>query len=138
MPNLLSTIDSVQISSQISNASFVSEKLGVKYKLFDWNRKYVNGVSSTKPLINNLHVTTYASGLLYQIEALNTEDNFNFTSLGVGLGVTFLNNLDFNISYAGQINNWYQNNYLNIGFDIQITEYLAQLSKKRAQNQSSN
>ena len=81
---------------------------------------------------------TYTSGLLYQIEALNTENDFNFSSLGVGLGVTFFNNLDFNISYAGQINNWLYNNYFNIGFDIQITEYLAALSKMRAQNQSKN
>ena len=44
---------------------------------------------------------TYTSGLLYQIEALNTENDPNFSSLGVGLGVTFFNNLDFNISYVG-------------------------------------
>ncbi|MEL6560055.1 MAG: hypothetical protein AAFQ94_17835 [Bacteroidota bacterium] len=125
-------------TTQISNASFVSEKLGIKYKLVDWNRRYVNGLSNTKPVVNNLHLITYASGLLYQIEALNTENNFDITSLGLGVGVTFFNNLDFNISYAGQINDWFDNNYLNIGFDIQITEYLSALSKRRAQNQAKN
>jgi hypothetical protein len=114
-----------------SNASFVSEKIGLKWRLFNFNQRYMEGVRTEKPLLNDIHLLSYVSGLLYQIDALNSVEGFKNTTLGIGAGVTFFNNLDFNISYAGVVGDLLNKNYLNIGFDIQITEYLNELSKKK-------
>lgn len=120
------------LGNTASNASFFSEKIGLRWNVVDFSKQYMRGSRAHKPLINNLHTVVYVSGLLYQINALNSVDGFNTSTLGVGVGATFFNNLDLNFSYAAKIDNFENDNYFNIGFDVQITEYLNALSKARA------
>jgi len=126
-----------------NSINYVSEKIGLRYKLIDWNRIYSYKSASGKsllrrsnsnrgPIINSLHGFAYFSGLLYQIDVLNSEDeSFNDPLGGIGIGLGFFNGLDFNVSYAGSLNkNWKENSFWNIGFDIKITEYLGALRNR--------
>ena len=76
----------------------------------------------------------YGSGLLYQIDFLNSEDEvFTKPTFGIGLGVGFFNGLDFNVSYAknfGFDGDYFENGFLNIGFDIKIVEYIGAVRSK--------
>lgn len=128
---------------------FVGEKLGLKFKIFDWARKrsfYSYNQSFTtfrkaklqrlidrsrKPLINDFHIILFGSGLLYQIEALTTEEEFDKPVIGGSFGLSFFNGLDLNFGYAVPFNNEFKDGLFNISFDIKIAEYLSELRKKR-------
>ncbi|SMG10306.1 hypothetical protein SAMN05661096_00307 [Marivirga sericea] len=121
--------DSTGISP--SSASFVSEKIGFRFNVFDFARKSSTKGGAYTPILNDIHILGYFSGLLYQIDALNSVNGFDKTTFGLGIGTTFFNDLSFNLSYAGAVSSWNKSNYINIGFDIHITEYLNQLNKRR-------
>jgi hypothetical protein len=70
-----------------------------------------------------------------------TTKSFNSPLVGVGVGVTFFNDLDFNVSWGRPIlNNKSFNDssvpsFFNVGFDIQFIEYYDRLNQKRKANQ---
>ena len=132
----------------ITDLAYVGEKIGLKFILFDfgythsqkpmkWYKyrgKYRRWLEPQKsPLINDVHLSIYGSGILYNVVDLKSQDNFDFAVVGIGGGVTFFNNMELNISYSVPIINKtlsYNNSMINIGFDIPIFEYLSALRKK--------
>ncbi len=143
-------------SGSLVNYSYVSEKIGIKLKLWDsqyrnsFNKgekfktglgfEYVRTAPSKEPTISNLHLLAYGSGILYNLANTGTSSNFNSPLVGVGVGITFMNDLDFNVSWGKAIPSNQKFNgpnnptFINIGFDIQFTEYLARLNKRRKHN----
>jgi hypothetical protein len=140
----------------LKSVAFVSEKIGFKVKIVDfkWRRSFSVGETyqtrlfkkdrtvrkfmSNKPLVSDIYFVTYASGLLYKVANLTTEEEFNDPIAGVGLGVSFFNSLDLNLGYNWPLqsdndffDSFKKNGLLTIGFDIKITEYLSALGKKR-------
>lgn len=142
-------------------SAFVSEKIGLRLNVFDFNRKrsfnrynLYNGNTrkgpfknmlpnkskvrqmraskiGVQPVINNIHAVVYGSGLLYQIKALNSADKFNAPVFGAGAGVTFFNGLDLNLSYALPFSFNTSEGFLCVSFDISIFEYLGALQQKK-------
>ncbi|WP_319589493.1 hypothetical protein [uncultured Draconibacterium sp.] len=135
-------------TSSLSNLYFASEKIGVKWKL--WNWEYTHGFEAGEiikyygkknywkrpqqvPLISNLHILAYGSGLLYNLVDLKSEEDFNSAIVGVGVGITFFNGLSTSLSVASPItekNISSKNSFVNFGIDIPIIEYIGELSKK--------
>lgn len=148
--NTLATVGSGDTKS-LANLYFASEKIGIKWKIWNWkytrsfgtgeNFKYYNCSGKSrywlrpqpKPMINDIHLFAYGSGLLYNIANLKSTENFNYAIAGGGLGMTFFNGLTANVSLACPItgNEFYSDNiFFNFGFDIPIVEYIAALKKK--------
>jgi hypothetical protein len=146
-------------SENIYNYSFVSEKIGVKCKILDF--KYVNShgkgdtytylfktykrlVPPKEPAISNVHLLAYGSGILYNLANVGTTKDFNSPMLGAGAGITFFNNLDFNLSIGlpiikGQhFKENYSQPFWNMGFDIQFTEYITKLKERNKQKKIQN
>jgi hypothetical protein len=129
--------------TRAKNFSFVSEKIGVKLKYLNFEKKRNNSIHSDKsknPLINNLNFTLYGSGLLYNIvnTTNSTQERFKYPMIGFATGAELFNALEFNVFYAlPQIGNdkffkEAKNNYLiGIAFDFPIAEYLTAVQKKR-------
>jgi len=136
----------------LSAFSSISEKIGLKIKIYDsrfiklrnpgetfkiFRNKYIRDAPPKDPLISDVHFLVYGSGILYSI--LNTSSNKTFDAplLGAGLGLSFSNALDFNVSAAipmlpdRSFNSSFKNPMLNIGFDLQISEYLSRVNKKK-------
>ncbi len=137
--------------SDIRNFYYLAEKVGIKYKLIDKNKKraygykgqnltttnktirrYHKSAGYSEPFINDYFVFGYVSGLLYQIDFLNSESqDFTDPVYGLGFGVSFFNDLDASFSFATPMNDHFgKGSFWNISFDIKITEYLAALGKK--------
>lgn len=142
------------------NLSFVGEKIGVKYTIFNWafhctrnpgetyrTNKYPFWKNSTfiktgpprEPIVSNWHLLAYGSGILYNLVNTKTQKEFNMPIIGIGSGLTFYNGLDFNISWGVPIiaNRPIssENGFWNVGFDIQFIEYYDRLMEKRKNNQ---
>ncbi len=138
--------------STLTNLSYVSEKIGVKFKLKDWAFYYprnpgetylIDGIAYVKtgppkePLISNWHLLAYGSGLLYNLVNSKTNNEFDMPLAGIGTGVTFSNALDFNISVGipifsdKSIQDSFDYPFINVGFDIQFIEYYKRLQEKR-------
>ncbi|NIK91169.1 hypothetical protein GZ212_03305 [Mangrovimonas sp. CR14] len=135
-------------SDDITDIAFVSEKLGIKFMLFDFDYTrsqkpmdwylykgtYRRWVSPPKdPLINDIYISFYGSGVIYNVVDLKSQDNFNFAIAGVGTGVSFFNDLELNISYSVPIiekSLSFDNAMLMMGFDIPIFEYIRALRDK--------
>lgn len=132
----------------LENFSFISEKIGVRYKL--WDFEYVQSFSRgetfsyygtsykrlkapSEPIISNIHLLAYGSGILYNIVNTGTNNDFNSPIIAGGVGITFYNNLDFNISYGKVISSKTNSGptFFNFGFDIQFLEYFDRLQQKR-------
>lgn len=145
------TTDATGSAKSLTNLYYASEKIGVKWKIWNWqythsfgageNYRYYNRNKTTrywkrpqpKPTISDIHLFAYGSGLLYNIANLKSTDNFNYAFAGTGFGMTFFNGLTANISVACPFtdNKFYSNNtFLNLGFDIPIVEYISGLSRK--------
>lgn len=138
----------------ISSIGFASEKIGVKWKYwnfekklakrFDENYQYTRAKYRPKqPIITDMYLLTYGSGILYNLTNTTTAgEDFNFPLWGIGTGISFFNTLDFNISYTVPFlpNERFAKNFdygfVNVGFDIKITEYLEALGKKRRERKA--
>lgn len=141
----------------IRNYSFVGEKIGIKFKFSDykytrsfskgetytyWNKSYVKISPPKEPIVSNLHVLAYGSGLLYNLVNTGTTKDFNYPLLGVGVGITFFNDLDFNFSWGKPIlpsksfSDRSTPTFLSFGFDIQFLEYYERLNQKRKDNKT--
>jgi hypothetical protein len=145
------TTDATGAAKSLSNLYFASEKIGIKWKIWNWqythsfgageNFRYYNSKKTSrywlrpqpKPTVSDIHLFAYGSGLLYNIANLKSTDNFNYAIAGAGIGMTFFNGLTANFSVACPFtdNKFYSNNtFLNLGFDIPIVEYIAGLRKR--------
>lgn len=145
------TTDASGAAKSLSNLYFASEKIGIKWKIWNWqythsfgageNFRYYNSKKTSrywlrpqpKPTVSDIHLFAYGSGLLYNIANLKSTDNFNYAIAGAGVGMTFFNGLTANFSLACPFtdNKFDSNNmFLNLGFDIPIVEYIAGLRKK--------
>lgn len=161
----------------IRNFSYVGEKIGIKYKLWDWSfwqtrnpgetyKKRKNGTWWVKksppkePVVSNLFLNLYGSGILYNLVNTSTNNEFKLPQIGAGLGLTFFNGLDLtfslgvpifddkpflpsnkreDITYSNGVTKSFKKTdsfdyaYFNLGFDIQFGEYLDRLNKNRKQ-----
>ncbi len=132
--------------------SFVSEKIGLKFKFADWGywwpkspgetynyrgKTYVKDFAPYQPIVSNLYWLIYGSGILYNVTNLSTDDSFSSPLLGTGLGLTFSNALDFNISVGipllkeMTLKESSKHYYFAYGFDIRFMEYFERLTEKR-------
>jgi hypothetical protein len=114
--------------------SYASEKIGLKWKIYDhykkrtYNSKYF--LEKRKPVINDFYILAFVSGLLYQIDALKSEEDFTQASYGLNVGVHFFNGLDLNSGFTSVQLAGKRKLLFGAGFDIPITEYLSRLGKK--------
>jgi hypothetical protein len=126
---------------KINNISFASEKIGVKYRIKNFNRLegYENVVkddiylNKKAPFINQCYVIIYGAGLLYTLANTTTNQNFDFPHVGVGLGMRFYNALDLNLILGFPFvkdSNFGDNAFWGIGLDIPLGEYLEKLGSK--------
>ncbi|MBC2844905.1 hypothetical protein [Winogradskyella flava] len=132
---------------EINDLYFASEKLGLKWKV--WNWKYTHSFEAgetfnyygykkrkwnrpqQEPLLSDLYVMAYGSGLLYNLVDLKSQDGFDYAVFGAGVGITFFNGLSLNVSYASPlVDKQLDNGFFNVGFDIPIIDYISALSKK--------
>ena len=129
-------------TESIYQIAYVSEKFGFKFLFADFEytrshkplewfqyrgtyRRWRGPVKD--PLINNVYGMIYASGIIYNVVDLKSEENFDFAMLGTGFGITFFNDLELNISYSIPLiknENPFDNAMINLGFDIPIFEYI--------------
>lgn len=136
----------------IENLSFVAEKIGVKWKIYypgfwkprspgeTYRMRSANWVKTgvpKEPIVNNVFVSLYGSGLLYNIFDVSTENEFDSPFLGTALGIGFFNNLDVSVSAAVPVisNQPFKNSLeypmLSINFDFRFNEYIQRLGEKR-------
>lgn len=149
-------------SDTLSSFGFAAEKIGLKFKIINikkrrqyevgemapvlFNRywyKPVRKIRSKEPLISDVHLLVYGSGLLYNIVNTKTSSQFNSYLLGTGLGLSFYNGLDLNVSMNIPLGNDVAfkevidpgNTYRMFTFslDIRIDEYLGALAQKKSQ-----
>lgn len=141
----------------LNSFSSVSEKIGLKIKLADFKftnfrdpgdtykifgTKWVRRAAPVDPLISNIHLLVYGSGLLYSILNTSTNKTFDAPLVGTGIGFTFINALDLNFSVSVPVLNdrafktALQNPLFNIGFDVQIGEYLSRIGSKKVKKAS--
>ncbi|NVK66504.1 MAG: hypothetical protein HWE22_18070 [Flavobacteriales bacterium] len=139
----------------IRNLGYASEKIGIRWNLWNFAMRhtYLDGEKKPRsknkynndkynydrePLISDIHLMLYGSGFLYQLADLGTTKDIQATFVGSGLGTTFYNNLNFNVSYMLPIqydgSTTLSNGAINVGFDIYFGEYLTALNKKRKEN----
>jgi len=117
--------------------SFAAEKIGLRVKVIDFYKKRVfedrHFIEKQNPLVEQLYVLFYGSGLLYQVQALQTETEHTIdkASFGGALGIRFFNHLDAHVGGAFIQINDKRKPFLTTGFEIPITEYLSRLGKKK-------
>jgi hypothetical protein len=136
-------------TSSIGSLYYASEKIGIKWKL--WNWKYTHAFEAgesfeyygkqtywlrpqEEPLVSDVYIFGYASGLLYNLVDLKSEENFDYALVGAGIGMTFFNGLSANLSIASPIVDnsiSSKNSFVNFGLDIPIIEYISALTKKK-------
>ena len=125
--NYLSSFD----QDNLGDISYASEKIGLKFKLYDLYKHQIYKSRYFKqkqdPILNHVFFLAYGSGLLYQIDALKTNDSFDRPSYGGALGFHFFNGLDFTIGGTSIYLNDVRKTVFNVGFDIPIVEYLSRL-----------
>jgi len=145
------TTDNTGAAKSLDNLYFASEKIGIKWKIWNWkythsfaageNFRYYNKPGNyrywlrpqPKPTISDVHIIIYGSGLLYNIANLKSNDNFNYGIVGTGLGFTFFNGLSTTIGFAcpftdKKFNS--TNTFFNFGIDVPIIDYIAGLKNK--------
>ncbi len=139
----------------ISTIAWAGEKLGVKWRIWDWKytrgrepgevfkfhgRNYVRQVRAREPLVNNWYANVFASGLLYTVADLSSESTFDDPILGFGTGITWFNELELNINYVVPLRNTsnFQENldagFWNVGFDIPIFDYIKAAREKKSKS----
>jgi hypothetical protein len=131
-----------------NDITFVSEKIGLKYRVWNYSKRKSLGyqslrnytkptnsqiiLTSNTPLVTDIHAIAYGSGLLYQISELNSNSGqLSKPIAGLSLGVSFFNGLDLNAGVAAEIGEQ-SNLFYNVSFDINFTEYLTALRKKKS------
>ncbi len=139
-----------------SNFAYAAEKLGVRVNLINWQKRNALGLNQSRssslfqanrvaqktlglysqdPVVSNLHLLMYGSGLVSRLVHMTNSKNPVSSYLGSGLGLTFFNNLSVNTSILVPIqsNSRLAKNDLafNVGFDIYFAQYISAMNKKR-------
>lgn len=139
----------------LKSFSSISEKIGIKIKIFDWEfwksrnpgetyeilgTSYVKTAAPKQPIVSDLHVMAFGSGLLYNILNTSTSKEFNAPLAGAGLGVTFFNALDMSLTASipilptESLKTSAEYVLLGLSFDIRLGEYLQRAREKRESN----
>ncbi|WP_130286974.1 hypothetical protein [Aquimarina brevivitae] len=129
------------IEERINNIGFASEKLGLRLRLHSFKRYggYENVIkddiylNKNAPFINDWYAIVYGSGLLYSLANTSTNENFDFTHIGIGTGFRFYNALDINFMVGFPFikdKNFGDKAFVGMGFDIPLGEYLEKLGNK--------
>lgn len=141
----------------LKNYSYVSEKIGVKVKIKDWNfwqtrnsgesyeiggTKYTKRSTPYEPVVSNFYWTLYGSGILYNIVNTGTSPDFNYPLVATGFGWTFFNNLNLTLSAGvpilknADLSQSFDHFYYGFSFDVPFLEYIKRASdnRKDAQN----
>ncbi|MBV6652504.1 MAG: hypothetical protein KI786_02035 [Mameliella sp.] len=136
---------------ELTNYTFAGEKIGIKVNLLDWayinsfgrqetfsywGKSYVRLEPAKEPIVSNLHLLVYGTGLLYNLANTGTTSDFNRPMIAGGLGLTFFNQLDLNATVGIPIEATADQSsplFLNVGFDIRFDEYLQALNERRRQ-----
>lgn len=143
-------------TTNVKSLSFAGEKIGLKVKLIDfkWRNSFtvgesfqprlrqktvhVNKFRSADPIVSDIFLVAYGSGILYKMANLTTQEEFKDPIAGIGLGIAFFNSLDLNIGYNWPLqaeNDFFtsfeKQSMWTISFDVKITDYLAALGRKR-------
>lgn len=124
----------------INNIGFASEKLGLEFRLHSFRRfsGYKNVIkkdvylNKRAPFLNDLYAIVYGSGLLYSLANTSTNENFDFSHLGFGVGLRFYNALDVNLILGLPFvkdSNFGDHAFMGLGLDIPLGEYLERLGK---------
>ena len=137
----------------VPTIAWAGEKLGLKWRIWDWKYthsreanevfkyrswKYIRRSRPTIPAVSNCYLNIFASGLLYSVADLRTENSYDGVLFGAGGGVTMFNDLEVNISYVAPLlaTDDLQTNidggFWNLGLDIPIFEYIRAAREKRA------
>ncbi|MGB0522510.1 MAG: hypothetical protein ACPGJS_06095 [Flammeovirgaceae bacterium] len=145
--NQLGPADAAGSPTNLDNLYFASEKIGFKYKIWNWGytHSFKQGINykyygknyawvrpHATPTISDLHVMVYGSGLLYNLANLKSEDSFNYGLVGAGVGLTFFNKLSLHGGLGMPFTNKQfkrDNLFITFGFDIPISEYISALSR---------
>lgn len=138
--------------NQLSNLSFVGEKIGVKYNFIDrkfwqskspgeiytyYGKQYLKTTPPNEPIISNYYFLFYGTGILYNLFNTSTEKSFNSPFLGTGIGIGFFNNLDLSFTTAIPLasnlkfHDSIKYALFSINFDIRFNEYFQRLNEKR-------
>ena len=128
--------------------AWAGEKIGIRWRIWDWGYTrtqplgqpfkyhgsyYTRNVRPKMPLVTNIHMLAYASGVLYTIADLRSDASFNSIIGGLGLGIQFFNKMELNASYALPVDApGIESGFWNIGFDIPIFEYIREARAKKA------
>ncbi|MDB5022865.1 MAG: hypothetical protein JWP78_620 [Mucilaginibacter sp.] len=145
-------VDANNNPKSLGNLYYASEKIGLKYKFWNWaythsfqpgeNFNYYNAPGTSprswlrpqqQPTISDFYIMVYGSGLLYNLVNLKSDDKFNYAIAGAGLGITFFNGLSLNVGLACPYTDKRfksENTFINFGIDIPIIDYIAALAKK--------
>ncbi|MBK9195388.1 MAG: hypothetical protein IPO17_10465 [Flavobacteriales bacterium] len=137
----------------LQQIAWAGGKIGLKWRVADWkytrgqpkdewykyhNKYYRRWVRPRQPDISNLYFSLYASGILYNIADLRTDETFRRPIVGLGSGIAFFNGLELNLSYAVPIVEGFdltgaeRRGFANIGFDIPLFDYIRAAREKRA------
>ncbi len=137
---------------------------GEVYKRYKCGNWLIKNTPPKEPVLSNIFLNIYGSGILYNLVNTSTNEEFKLPLVGTGLGFTFFNGLDITFSmgvpifdnkpfiskldsytvnynngesmtYRKQLNS-FDYAFFNVGFDIQFTEYLDRLNKRRKANKT--
>lgn len=135
----------------IVNYSFVSEKIGLKIKIRNWEWKsrqpgetysigrksYIKTAAPKEPVVSNLHWLFYGSGVLYNLVNTGTTKDFNSPLVGTGFGLSFYNSLDLNVTVGLPLaTDGSTTPFWGFGFEIPFIEYIDRANKNRKANKS--
>lgn len=136
----------------VPTIAWAGEKIGLKWRLWDWKythsreanevfrymgSEYTRKVRPTVPAVSNCYLNIFASGVLYSIADLRTENSYDGALLGMGGGLTMFNDLEVNLSFVAPIisgENLQRNidaGFWNVGLDIPIFEYIRAAKAKK-------
>ncbi len=125
------------------SVQFVSEKIGLRFKLWNWKYTWSHkpnewysyhgcqyrGSNKGVPYFSDIYLTGFASGLLYNISYLNSDDTFNQPIVGGGLGVTFSNDLRVSINRIYRTGIKHDQWGWALSLDVDIVEYISALAE---------
>ncbi|NJL74506.1 MAG: hypothetical protein HC892_05155 [Saprospiraceae bacterium] len=89
-----------------------------------------------KSTVNKVYGMVSASGLLYNVVDLKNEENFDYALIAAGFGIEFFNGLQMNLECnvpivpGDGVNEMWRKNFIALGLDIPIFEYLRELRRR--------
>lgn len=114
---------------------YVGEKVGISYV---WELGFCNSeigkiersISCDKPLLSRIGWDLFASGILYNLANLKTDQNFQRIVVGTGVSLHYGNGLTARLSPGLAIENQKRRSALiQISFDVSLFEYLKEIGE---------